>query len=186
VNVCFTCGNCCRAYLVPVGGYDIWRICRHQELKPAQFLVAYRIPEDRPNGFLLDANGYKRELALDKRRSPFRLDEPCVFLQEAPTGGVECGIYADRPGACRVYPASPDSTLLREDSLCPPGAWPDGEFAQPAWRMALEQLQSRNDEYREVVERWNTRVKADPTASLTVDDFVAHVLEVYDALAAGE
>src|SRR6476659_1979688 len=76
---CATCAACCRSYLVPVCGQDVWRLSRSQRLAPEQFLVAWLQTEPGPDGFLLEPGGRPYGLGLGKR-TRFAADQPCVFL----------------------------------------------------------------------------------------------------------
>ncbi|MBV9358151.1 MAG: YkgJ family cysteine cluster protein, partial [Chloroflexi bacterium] len=118
MNPCATCGKCCRSYVVPVCGYDIWRISTEQRLGPEQFVVAYPLKEAASESFILEPNGGRLGLALDKR-GPFTINRACIFLVELAGSNARCGIYADRPVVCQVYPMSFHEGLIsqRPDSL---------------------------------------------------------------------
>ena len=36
-NSCASCGICCRSHIIPLSGYDVWRISTRQHLSPEQF-----------------------------------------------------------------------------------------------------------------------------------------------------
>jgi Fe-S-cluster containining protein len=185
MNPCATCGKCCRSYVVPVCGYDVWWISTRQRLSPEQFVVAYPQKQSVRESFLLEPSGQQLGLALDKR-GPFTIDRACIFLVELAGGNARCGIYADRPVVCQVYPMSLRQGLVsqRPDSLCPPDAWPAVELANPSWRLAAQRLRIRFDVYQEVVARWNGRVgMAEPGTSFVLAEFYSYLLNVYDRLA---
>jgi Fe-S-cluster containining protein len=124
---CATCGACCRSYLVPVCGYDVWLISRRLHLDPARFVVAWQEEEPSVDGFRTEPDGPLYSLVLDKRRWS-RGGSACVFLLRLPGGHDRCGIYEHRPVSCRAYPMVllRGAVALGDDPLCPPGAWPTG------------------------------------------------------------
>ena len=180
---CASCGVCCRSYVVPVCGFDVWRISRELRLKPETFLVAWQEEEPGTDGFRLEPAGPLFTLALDKR-SWARQQSACVFLLSFPGGQSRCGIYALRPLACRSYPMLlvRSAVRLREDPLCPPGAWSSADVADPAWRDALQQAAMQYDVYKVVVDHWNARL--DERSPRAFADYYRYVLAVYDALIA--
>ncbi len=182
---CSTCGACCRGYYVPVTGFDLWRICRARGLDPGDFVVAFGQQPGAAFGFRLRQDGECYELALEKR-GRFRLGQPCIFLEELPDGVSRCGIYAQRPGVCRAYPIRPNPAgvmVFRTNALCPSGAWPEDEPQQPHWRELWQSVSNDFDRYGQIVQAWNAQVDAHPGLVLSLDQYVNHVLTVYDRLA---
>ena len=124
MSQCATChAGCCRSFAVPVSGADILRIQKQQNLSFWDFVCRWA-----------DSKG---EIALNHAPQFYFNDEPqtpfviclrheasaqfpgtarCQFLQEGaptaenPLGISKCGIYADRPAACRAFPARMNST----------------------------------------------------------------------------
>src|SRR5215213_5797468 len=97
VRSCLGCsGYCCTVYIVPVTGYDLWRIVQGQRLAPMVFVQRELfentgMPID--TGFLLRASGPTYGLSL--RHTPARRNErPCVFLLHLRDGVYRCGVYA--------------------------------------------------------------------------------------------
>jgi Fe-S-cluster containining protein len=185
VNPCATCGACCRSYIVPVCGYDVWLICTRQRLSPAQFLVAAQRDPAGFDGFRLEQGGPHYGLMLDKR-GRLHPKQPCVFLVRLADGNDRCGVYAERPVVCQSYPMSLLKGVVtqRGDTLCPPGAWPAPAVQRPAWRHALQRMRMHFDVYYEVVARWNARVAAGPGAGLGLGQYYSYLINVYDRLAA--
>jgi Fe-S-cluster containining protein len=185
-NPCATCGVCCSAYLVPLVGYDFWRICRSQSLPPEEFAVAVESNEEsRGDGFRLEPGGKLHFLVLDKR-GPRKLHSPCVFLLQLGGGRVRCGIYPDRPTACRTYPIVHDRGRIgfRPKRLCPPDAWKDAAPRLAGWLADQRRQDLLFDVYFEVTNRWNARVHAAPAGTtLSVGEYFAYVIAVYDRLA---
>jgi len=183
---CATCGICCRSYVVSLLGYDVWRISRGLHLSPELFVLAHDQPQPADDGFLLEPDGWPQGLALDKQ-GPFDPKQPCVFLLELGGGHARCGIYEHRPAVCRTYPMALREavTRLRDDALCPAGAWSEEQVGNPAWRADLADYRRRWDEYVEVVDRWNASVRCAPPATrFAVPAFFRYLLNVYDARAA--
>ena len=183
-NPCGPCGACCRSYIVPVCGYDIWLISTGQHLSPETFLVACPQEEPGRDGLYLEAGGQAYGLALDKR-GRFAPRQPCVFLLGLADGETRCGVYADRPIVCRAYPMRIWGGVVfqRKESICPPAAWPGDAVRRPAWRTALQRFYMQMDVYAAVVARWNARVAAYPGARFTLYEYFSYILNVYDRLA---
>jgi len=77
---CLTCGNCCKTTSPIFYQKDIERASKAVKLKPGSFIEKYlRLDED---------NDYVLQIT------------PCPFLDNE----NYCGIYSDRPNACREYP----------------------------------------------------------------------------------
>ena len=170
--------------MVPVTGYDVWRIVQSQRLAPALFVQCD--PEDIPTdaGFLLRVPGPTFRLFL--QHTPARRNErPCVFLLHLRDGAYRCGIYADRPLVCQTYPMrlNEKGLFVRSDALCPPGSWANLERGQAAWRERLQQWQTESQRYGEVVRFWNTMVRASSSqAELLLDEYLAYLIKAYDLI----
>src|SRR5687768_15148998 len=182
-NPCATCGACCRSYIVPVYGHDLWQLSRRQRLSPEQFAVVVPEKGPRPEAFRLQADGPFHSLALDKK-GRFDINRPCVFLMELPGGNARCGVYAERPVVCQSYPMSLWSGVvaLRRDVLCPTDSWPLEQVLRPHWNEKLRRLVFELDIYGEIVARWNARVAALPQVRFVLPEYFAYVLNVYDRL----
>jgi Fe-S-cluster containining protein len=185
-NPCADCGACCRSYVVPVYGYDVWLISRRERLSPQDFLIACAQSKPAGDGFRLDADGPAYGLALDKR-GRVHPKQPCIFLLRLADGSERCGIYAHRPVVCQAYPMALWSGVVfqRREALCPPDSWSLAEVVRPSWRSALQRVRMHFDVYQEVVACWNARVAAAPPARrLAPARYYDFLLNVYDALAA--
>ena len=75
---CRACGRCCREKLIPVNPYEIARLAVHLGISTTDFIQHYT-----DGGTALAV----------------RPDVTCIFLD-----GSGCGVHADRPLACRLYP----------------------------------------------------------------------------------
>ena len=129
MKVCKTCaGGCCRAFRVPVTGFDILRICRTIDIDPYFFCGIEEITGERLEQrlgkdplFLFTDKGEPRYFEIymkfDESRY-FKYHTKCMFLQEwdakeynsQEIEGIiaRCGIYDCRPMACRTYPSKID------------------------------------------------------------------------------
>jgi Fe-S-cluster containining protein len=141
-HLCESChAGCCRAYAVPITGADVIRLARATGLTFWDFACRW---EDR-DGII--SGDYAPQLYFaDEPLTPFALcllHEPSRhapattkwrFLQETPAspeqplGGGRCGVYADRPSACRVFPLklAVDSPLTILADVPPHGRPDDG------------------------------------------------------------
>ena len=185
-NPCATCHiGCCYEYIVPLCGVDVWSLARAQKLPPEQFAVGYTLPETRPETFRLEKDGTMHGLALDKQGT-FQLKQPCIFLVTLTGDFKRCGVYQDRPLVCQAYPMASrrgGGITLREDPLCPTGAWTRSEQLRPYWRATVQKMEMAYDVYSEVVARWNARVEATPGRA-TMNEYFSYLMTVYDAIAA--
>ncbi len=75
---CRACGRCCREKLIPVNPYEIARLAAHLGIGTGEFIERFT-----EGGTALKV----------------RDDVTCIFL-----AGSGCGVHADRPLACRLYP----------------------------------------------------------------------------------
>ncbi|HET9017167.1 MAG TPA: YkgJ family cysteine cluster protein [Thermomicrobiaceae bacterium] len=182
-------GHCCRRYAVNVCGYDVWRISTGLRLRPEQFLVTFPLPEPRFDGFRLEPDGPLLGLLLDKRgrrgQGNLRLSLPCIFLVTFTDGIERCGIYAERPFACRSYPmvARDGDIAPRPDALCPDGCWRLDDETKPAWNATLRRQTMQLNLYAEVASRWNARVAAAaPGTTFPVLEYFSYLLNVYDQI----
>ena len=94
---CYT--ECCRELDLSLTPYDVLRLCRELQMKPAAFIERYVVME-------LDENGIFPALYLgmvdDGKAS-------CPFVSKN-----GCRVYNGRPGACRAYPVGRGTTLDRK------------------------------------------------------------------------
>ena len=181
---CASCGLCCRSYLVPVFGHDVYHLVKRRGLDPRSFLFICEQEATDPVGFLLEAEGPTYGLALDKKNA-LEVNQPCVFLVENADGTSRCGVYEDRPIACMTYPMAraTDGVSFLPNALCPPGAWTPAEPGNEHWALSLRRLARYRDTYVEVVRRWNAWIASTPRRSPPAEHFVAYVLQTFDRLA---
>ena len=182
---CASCGLCCRSYLVPVFGHDLYRLVKHRNLDPRTFTFVCEQEAPDKVGFRLEGSGLTYGLALDKKEK-LEVSQPCTFLIEHGDGTSHCGVYEDRPVACATYPMvrAPGRIALMPAALCPPDAWQPGETTKPHWADGMQRLARYRDTYVEVVNRWNAWIDAIPEPARPAEHYVAYVLQVYDRLAA--
>ena len=119
--------GCCRSFAIPISGADAIRL----ERAGHEFWDFACRWEDREGRI---ANGYAPHVFFaDEPQTPFvfglRHEESrvfrgtprCLFLRETPPapgrplGTGQCGVYGDRPAACRVFPKklSPGGDLVQ-------------------------------------------------------------------------
>lgn len=185
-NPCATCGACCRSYVVPVCGRDIWMISTRQRLNPEEFVTAYPLPRPTVETFRLNREGFNFGLALDKQ-GKFEPNRPCVFLTQLGGGHARCGVYAHRPVVCQSYPMVlyRQRVVQRKDSLCPPDSWSEVEKLRPEWRAKLQRVDMAFDVYHEIVARWNARLEIAPSGTtFPLSAYLNYLMNVYDRLAA--
>ncbi len=84
---CF--GQCCRRLNLVLTPYDVLRLKQRLGLSADEFIDRHTIVENGQNGWPMP------RLAMSD--TP---EKTCPFLQD----GGGCGVYEDRPGACRTYP----------------------------------------------------------------------------------
>jgi uncharacterized protein len=91
---CFN--QCCQNPTIILKPYDIMRLRRRLGITSTEFLERYTImvPEDTSQLPLVMLN-------IDKEAGT-----GCPFL-----GAAGCGVYEDRPGACRLFPVTQGSSL---------------------------------------------------------------------------
>ena len=104
------CWNaCCSNIDISLTPYDIVRLKQHLELSSSEFLNRYTVPYE------MEKDG----IAGVKLR-PVDGGTACRFM--TPEG---CGVYADRPTACRYYPVALLSTSTAPSRGCPnTTTWP--------------------------------------------------------------
>src|SRR5262249_30242634 len=76
---CGACTRCCFEKVIPLGPYEVARLAHNRGVSATEFLATYTTEAGTT---LLS-----------------REDGGCVFLDER-----GCGVHADRPLACRLYP----------------------------------------------------------------------------------
>lgn len=122
MSQCATChAGCCRSFAVPVTGADILRISTHLGLSFWDFVCRWADPQGMiarnhaPQFFFADEPDTPFVICLLHQESRvFAGTTKCQFLQEAaptpghPLGTAHCGIYENRPSACRAFPAKLD------------------------------------------------------------------------------
>ena len=96
------CWNaCCSNIDISLTPYDIVRLKQHLELSSSEFLNRYTVPYE------MEKDG----IAGVKLR-PVDGGTACRFMTDA-----GCGVYADRPTACRYYPVALLSMRKQDESI---------------------------------------------------------------------
>lgn len=99
---CLNCANCCKTTSPIFRDVDIKRISKRLRMSEMQFESSY--------------------LRMDEDRDKVLKTSPCAFLQP----DNKCGIYEDRPLACREYPHTNRKRMyqildltLKNTEICP-------------------------------------------------------------------
>jgi hypothetical protein len=140
-------------------------------------------PSNWMDSFTLDDSG--RKLALHLHR---RANGACALLTTLPDGSHRCGVHADRPLACRMYPYRGDwapgaPVRVQAEAVCPPQHRARYEAqAQFAATDVLGEITERNLYWR-VLARWNVAARTRKQAhAYSVDDFLRWSFALYDAI----
>jgi Fe-S-cluster containining protein len=181
---CFGCTtSCCLDYDVPVHAHDVWRLMRALGVSWRALVRPRPTPPDWMESFALDDTGRKLALHLLRRDGG-----ACALLTTLPDGSHRCGVHAERPLACRLYPHRGDwapgaPVRLQADAICPPAqrAAYEAHASFAVGEVAAEVAERHL--YLRVLARWNvaaqTRSAAQPYA---VDDFLRWTCALYDAV----
>jgi Fe-S-cluster containining protein len=178
---CAACtGACCSNVIVRVTGYDAWRIKRAQGLEFRQFL--YTQPDDGTlaGGFLIAGERLATYLGKSAAHPP-----ACTFLMHLPGDVRRCGVYADRPRVCAVYPMTirNGSVDLRTDVFCKPSNWNMATLTYPAWRRSLLEHYFELSVYDRVATSWSERYGR---TEATLDDYYRYVEASFDDIDAAQ
>lgn len=184
-TACSVCSaRCCAEYTVSVIGCDVWNITSGLGIPPEHYLLCFQTDRVGPGAFRLDHSDAQYDIALDKVEGPDEKRD-CIFLMSL-GGPGRCGIHAFRPYVCQTYPAYLDGDMvaIREDVLCPTGAWKLSQMNVGGWRERLNLFQMAQDVYFYVVSLWNERVAAAPVGTMfVISEYYSFLLNVYGAIA---
>jgi hypothetical protein len=179
---CFTCpAPCCTSYVVPILGFDLWRLARGLQL-PWSEVAEARADRMTWESFALDGGETRLGFYLRQREA-----ETCRFLLTLPSG-QRCGAHAWRPLACRVYPwtTTENSQLgveIAGHAMCPAPQRAHFEQQVRVARAGIFEELSERPLYQLAVVRWNDHV-ARSGRRFTADEFAGWVLRLYDAMVA--
>lgn len=152
-DACATCnGRCCYDVVVRVTGLDAWRIRTRQGLEYAQFIDVR--PEEEPTQESFQIGNRHCSMFLGKSAIQPRA---CTFLMHLPGEIRRCGIYAERPRVCSVYPMTLrfGALDLRDDVQCEPTNWNLATLDYPGWRDALLEYTLERFLFARMVALWN-------------------------------
>jgi Fe-S-cluster containining protein len=168
-------GACCENVLVPITGWDAWRIAKSSGLPLLAFSSIATTAFGSRGAFRLD-EGF---VTLVLRRSPTS-PQACYFLTEAVAGIKRCATHPSRPHVCRTYPMRlVDATVvLRSDVVCLPSDWDLERISQPLWRRDLEREAFEDDVHERVLAVWNA---SDVQGLEVFADFILGAFESVDA-----
>lgn len=174
--------HCCRDYVVTITGSDMWRLARHFQIAPEQFLALCRVSEITRDCFTLGDDGQFR-IALQKHGpNDTPLEQRWCAFWMTPLGEYgRCAAYDARPQACQVYPAFLDGGVvhLRADALCAPRSWTLANIDLERWQRALVLYGMEEDIYYAVVAAWNHAINV-ASASATASVYYAYLMAIYD------
>ena len=156
-------GRCCYDVVVHVTPFDVRRIAVAQHLEPIA-IVRPREVTDRDRaaneafGVRLDGTPRRFRPVLRKSASDTRA---CQFLIHIDDERKRCGIYADRPRVCAVYPFSTrrGSVDLRDDARCAPGDWDMARLDYAAVRREIAMYSAEWAATARIEEAWNAAVE---------------------------
>ena len=176
---CTTCrGECCRKYLVHLSGRDAVTIARGQGLAFESFIDI--VSEDGPSskGFVLDDSGDAFALCLQRHQ-----DGACSFLMALTDGSQRCGIYAERPLTCAIFPLRlfHGSVDIRSDVICEPSGRRITTVDLPAGHARLIRATFEWSVYGTVVATWNA-ARGHVRERLHEHEYFAYVSAAYDAI----
>ncbi len=175
-NTCAACnGSCCYNVIVRITGYDAWRIKRAQALDFSQFVTPEVEAEPKADSFRIGEKQY----ALFLGKNPIA-PTACTFLMHFPDDIRRCGIYAERPRVCSVYPMTLrfGAVDLRGDVTCKASNWDMATLTYPKWRRALLEHSLESNAYFRVAKNWN---QAAP-AGASVADYYGYVERCFDEI----
>lgn len=106
-SFCFHChrgvscwNTCCHGADITLPPYDIVRLAKRLEMRPAEFLAQYTVPAEHPAA-MMPVIKIKMGGEDGKGACPFMADDGCT-------------VYGDRPSACRYYPLGLISVKMKE------------------------------------------------------------------------
>ncbi len=155
---CASCsGRCCYDIVVRVTPLDIWRIARAQRLAFDEIVVPWREPEPTPAGVQIDATSERYATILGQH--PVEAGA-CAFLMHVGDDVKRCGVYADRPIVCRVYPfvVNKGSIDIRADARCAPTDWNLATLDYGGFRAGFGRYAAEEAAAAVIVRAWNERV----------------------------
>jgi uncharacterized protein len=116
---CRECGNCCRAYSIPVSESEVEAIATAKGIPTATFEARYTTYTALDDLTSKDEQTYWRD--DDKEYMLNTASKSCPMLE-----GNLCSVYANRPQVCREYPhlEQPDRinhllTIIDNTFVCP-------------------------------------------------------------------
>jgi len=145
-------GACCEDVLVPITGWDAWRIARSSGLPLFAFSTIATTAVGSRGAFRLD-DAFATLVLRRSLTSP----QACYFLTEAVAGVKRCTTHPSRPQVCRSYPMRlfDGTAVLRADVVCRTTDWDLEGLSQPLWRRDLEREAFEGNVHERVLAVWN-------------------------------
>jgi Fe-S-cluster containining protein len=160
---CRSCtGRCCYDVVVHVTPFDVRRIGQAQGLAPDDIVEAREVDDHEGSAsaiFGIAAGPSPRKVRPVLRKSS-AVPDACQFLIHVTDEHKRCGIYAERPRVCAVYPFAINrgSVDLRDDVRCGPDDWNLARLDYGAIRRELAVFNAEWHATARMVEAWNDAV----------------------------
>jgi Fe-S-cluster containining protein len=179
---CTQCGKCCRNTKIPLTVAEAIKwLNRGDEV---QVLCEASPWPEALDGEPRAAHFKRRSFAVMSGSMPTRV---AVMLAANVVGAcpnllsdMRCGIYADRPLVCRIYPAeiNPFVALKRESKACPPEAWTTDHALLQRGRVLADDVISRDIEMSRATDVLDAGLKSRLCLALNF----AHTALVHEAV----
>jgi Fe-S-cluster containining protein len=163
--------------LVPVNGFDVARIAYACGLGVETIVDV--IDDDTGHAGVFHIGKRRCSLVLAKNPSDPRA---CTFLSTADRGIRRCGIHANRPRVCAIFPMAllEGAIVVRETPACAKSNWNQSALSHTLWSGYIAQDARDAIAYGHIVSGWNASARAE------IDDggraFLAFIIEACSAL----
>lgn len=149
-------GRCCYDVIVRVTPFDVWRLARAHRLRFDEIVVPWQEPKPSELGLRLDASENRYLTILP--RHPLE-QSACAFLVHLSDGVKRCGVYADRPLVCEVYPFEMKygTVDLRADVRCAPDDWNLATLDYRGRRTTFDRYNAEVTAAARIAADWNAR-----------------------------
>lgn len=177
---CVNC-QCCFNIKVTINAFEAVRLKRALRIEFAQFVKPIKRRRKRSHPAVRLGTG---SYDLDLRKSR-RYKGGCTFLIGFADGRTRCGVYADRPDVCAVYPMHlrHNAVQMREDARCKSREWDLAGLDRAWFGERLAAFHADWDRFDGMVEAWNA---SEPVRAGrgTADGFYRFIEAAVDAAAA--
>jgi Fe-S-cluster containining protein len=145
--------------VVHVTPFDMRRLARSQMLAPEAIVQAWPDPQPNRLGARLSAAAQTSRLVLRRSAAEPRA---CQFLVHLGANLKRCGVYAERPLVCAVYPfeVRNGSAEVRADARCGADGWNMASLDYPGLRQLLSRQRADWECTMVMNEVWNAAIDA--------------------------